>query len=190
MKVVGLDLSLKATGIARYDGMTMTLSGEAYTGAERLRALREGVLLMTGVVGQEAFDTERPDLVCIEGYSFNSRNGGERLGELGGVIRLALHENQMPWVEITPAKVKKLATGKGNAAKEEVFAAAIRRLNYKGSSLDEADALWVREIALQHFGEPTADLPAAHLVALKGIEWPEIPGLADSVARHPAGASS
>lgn len=190
MKIVGLDLSLNATGIARYDGVTMTLSGKAYEGAERLRALRDGVLMMTGVVSQEAVDTERPDLVCIEGYSFASRHGGERLGELGGVIRLALHEHEMPWIELAPKIVKKLATGKGNAAKEEVFAAAIRRLNYKGDSLDEADALWVREIALQHYGEPTAELPAAHLVALKGIEWPEIPGLAESVARHPAGAPS
>lgn len=188
MRVVGLDLSLTATGIARYDGVTMTLSGKAYSGAARLGALRDGVLMMSGVVCQEAFDTERPDLVCIEGYSFASRHGGERLGELGGVIRLALHEQKMPWVEIAPKIVKKLATGKGNAAKEEVFAAAIRRLSYKGSSLDEADALWVREVALQHFGDPSCELPAAHLVALKGIEWPAIPALDESIARHPAGA--
>lgn len=181
---------MTATGIARSDGLTVTLSGKAYAGAERLRALRDGVLMMTGVVCNETFDVPRPDLICIEGYSFGSRHGGERLGELGGVIRLALHEQKMPWVEFAPKIVKKLATGRGNAAKEEVFAAAIRRLNYKGASLDEADALWVREVALQHFGEPTCDLPDKHLEALKGIEWPEIPGLAESVARHPARSKS
>jgi hypothetical protein len=201
VRVVGLDLSLTATGVAAADGVTVTLSGKSHAGAERLRYLRDEIvhrILVEQTVEVPDFHRDTPhliegpasavDLVCIEGYSYNSRNGGERLGELGGVVRLALHENEVPWVEISPAVVKKLATGKGNSAKEEVFAAAIRRLSYKGSSLDEADALWVREAALQHFGQPTTELPAKHLEALKGIEWPEIPGLAASIASHPAGS--
>jgi hypothetical protein len=196
VRVVGLDLSLTATGIASDQGTSCITPSKNMSGAERLIWIRRQVLDATHDLDQGSgprCDTCRcwgthPDLVCIEGYSFASRHGGERLGELGGVIRVELTERLLPWVELAPKIVKKLATGRGNAAKEEVFAAAIRRLDYRGNSLDEADALWVREVALQHFGEPTAELPAKHLEALEGIEWPEIPGLAASIASHPAGS--
>lgn len=158
MNVVGLDLSLTATGVA-FGGLAARISTKK-DGCERLAAVRERVL---------EFLTPLPDLVGIEGYSFNSKYGGERLGELGGVIRLQLWELGIPFVEIPPASVKKYATGSGTASKDEVLGAAIRRLGYERDDHNEADALWVRAMAYDHYGAPIVEVPASHRAALTAI---------------------
>lgn len=175
MKVVGLDLSLTATGVASVDtaavlaGITRphhyaTLSVRQ-TGLERLHLLRQAI--------EDA--TSGADIVAIEGYSFGSKNSqAHALGELGGIVKLELWSANQPFVVIPPANVKRFACGKGNAKKEEVFAAAIRRLSYKGDSPDEADALWLAAMTLHHYGAPLAEMPQAHLDGLKKIEWPDL----------------
>lgn len=163
MIVVGLDLSLTATGVALTTGESLTLKTRLI-GMPRLAWLRDEILPVCRVA----------DLVVVEGYSFNSRNGGEHLGELGGVIRLALHEAGVNYLEIAPAKLKRYACGAGNAKKDDVFAAAIRRLGYEGNSKDEADALWLRAMALDHYGAPVVEVPAKHREALAGVAWPSL----------------
>lgn len=185
MNVVGLDLSLTSTGVARADGTATTLSFPKLKGVQRLDAFNTwicGAFTFRGV--DEYGNPLNPvDLVVIESYSFGmarpSRSGGGQpshahaLGELGGVVRLALWEADIAYVDLPPACLKKLATGKGNASKDEVFAAAIRRLGYEGNSHDEADALWCREAALQYYGVGyTTALPATHLEGLVKVQWP------------------
>lgn len=66
-----------------------------------------------------------------------------------------------------------VATDAGAAPKEAVLAAAIRRLGYGGSSHDEADAFWLRTMALDHYvalAEPV--VPIAHRAVLLRIDWP------------------
>lgn len=168
MNVTALDLSLSSTGVASSvdDGITgvTTLEPGKLRGVHRLRWLREQVML-------HAYGAH---LVVMEGYSFGSRGRAMfSLGELGGVIRCALDDAGIPWVALPPSVVKKLATGKGNAKKELVLVEAVKRLGYTGSSTDEADALWLLQAALIHYGLPGAvDLPKAHLSALDTIEWP------------------
>jgi Holliday junction resolvasome RuvABC endonuclease subunit len=54
---------------------------------------------------------------------------------------------------VTPAELKKFATGKGNAKKDAMLAAARERWPSKAIADDnEADALWVLEWALQELG--------------------------------------
>lgn len=166
-----LDLSLAATGAASTNGagppFTAILSSRR-TGCERLVDLRHLVLEFVDGCA----------LVVIEGYSMGTARQPSRahaLGELGGVVRVALHEQGIPFVEVAPATVKKLATGKGNASKDEVFAAAIRRLGYDGTSKDEADARWLLEAALQAYGHPAATfVPEFHRAALAKVQWPEL----------------
>lgn len=165
-----LDLSLTATGFARTNGRQLlaTTIGSPLTGCPRLIDLRASILEWV----------DGCDLVVIEGYSMGTarqQSHAHALGELGGVVRVALFERGVPFVDVPPATMKKLATGKGNANKDEVFAAAIRRLGYTGTSKDEADARWLLEAALQHYSHAAATvLPEIQRGALVKVVWPEL----------------
>lgn len=177
MRVVGLDLSLTATGVAAEDG-PLVLS-TSLRGMERLAWLQEEVWITSSTCltdGCSCDGYHPPDLVVLEGYAYGRLNQGHQLGELGGAVRLTLHREGVPFVDVPPACLKKYATGRGNAGKEEVLAAAIRRLSYGGHDHNEADALWLRAMAVDHYdcgGEPCL-VPASHRQALQKVEWPEL----------------
>lgn len=164
MNIIGLDLSLTSTGVARADGSSLRIRSKK-TGPERLHEIQEAVaILIRGA-----------DLCIIEGYSYGSKGRSVfQIGELGGVIRHFLWEYGLPYVEVAPSALKKFATGRGNAGKDEVLAAAIRRLDYQGSSNDEADALFLRHMALTHYELSVIPFPQAHLEALAKVEWPAL----------------
>jgi crossover junction endodeoxyribonuclease RuvC len=168
VKIAALDLSLTSTGVALTDGDVCTLKAKR-VGMERLDWLEREIW----------FCVADADIVILEGYSFGSTGRAVfQIGELGGVIRFKLWREGIPFVEVPPTVLKKLATGKGNASKDEVFAAAIRRLNYQGNSNDEADAMWLRYAGLIHYGQTDLTLPTNHLEALVKVEWPTIEEMA------------
>jgi len=172
--ILGLDPSLSSTGYATVvDGYRTVgrLVPRQQTGVARLSWLRRQVI--------DLVDGDGIDLVAIEGYSMGSgRAGGTThahgLGELGGVIRLALYDRSLPFADVPPASLKKFSTGKGNASKEQVLVEAVKRLGYPGSSNDEADALWLLAMASHHYGQPLVKLPQVHLDALAGVAWPDL----------------
>lgn len=168
MRVIGLDLSLTATGIATDTG-TSTITTPKLDGMERLDRLRS----LIRVAAQDAH------LVIIEGYAYGAgRSGGtthsHALGELGGVIRLDLYDRGIPHVDIPPATLKKYATGKGNASKAEILAAAIRRLGYPGADHNEADAMWLHAIGRDAYQLGLPHVPLSHRAALDKITWPNL----------------
>ena len=180
MNIVGLDLSLTATGIATVAGCEVLRTD--LRGCERLAWLREMVLVACGCFhnadGWQAdpYDDRLADLVVLEDYAYSRANQAHQIGELHGVIRLALHEAEIPVVLVAPTARAKYATGKGNAGKAEVLAAAIRRLGYDGHDDNEADAMWLRQMAIDHYGLtlPSAPMPAANRGALDKVDWPEL----------------
>lgn len=168
MNVLAFDLSLTATGVAYPDGSVTTWHIKA-NGTQRLAWFRDSV---SSVLGSGV------DLVAIEGYSMNGQRGsagvGQMIGELGGVVRLAMHDAEVPWLAIPPANLKQYATGRGNASKAEVLIAAVRRLGYEGHDDNEADALWLRAMALHRYDAAVVEMPATHLKALQKVNWPEL----------------
>lgn len=165
MRIAAFDLSLTESGVATWiDGrLTVgTLKPGTRRGMDRLAWIRRQVLLQS----------KDADLVVLESYSYGAKGSAFlSLAELGGVIRLALWET-LPtgYRDIPPATLKKFATGKGNAKKEDVLAAAIRRLGYAGSNHNEADARWLLEIGLRLAGlQGTAAIPQLQLDALKEL---------------------
>lgn len=164
--VLAFDLSLTSTGVAHTNGAPSVLR-PTMRGVQRLEWFHSIVIAITAA--------ETPDLVVLEDYAFHGRNAhSHELGELGGVVRLALHHHSIPWLAVVPSSLKKYSTGKGNAGKEEVLASAIRRLGYEGHSHDEADALWLRAMALDGLGHPAVTLPADHRKALDRVSWPAL----------------
>jgi Holliday junction resolvasome RuvABC endonuclease subunit len=164
--VVAFDLSLTGTGWADAIGYgVLTPPTSANRGTDRLRWIRDAVLARAAGAA----------VVSLEGYSFASRGRAiVSLGELGGVIRCAFADAGIVTVDVAPTTRAMYATGKGNAGKPEVLAAAIRALGYTGHSFDEADALWLRSMALEHYQPSGARLTEKQRKALTSVDWPAL----------------
>jgi len=66
-------------------------------------------------------------------------------GEFQGVLELWCIDNKIEYKGYSPTEIKKFATNKGNASKEEVLKAASKRWNV--TDHNEADALWLLSLA-------------------------------------------
>jgi len=132
MRIIGIDASLTGTGVAVLeDGSLRTERIESKkTGPERLIEIRSLVCRIS--LGA--------DLVAIEGYAFAKPNQAHQIGELGGVLRVMSHELGLWVLEVAPSQVKKFATGKGNAKKEEMAVGIFKRWGREFKTNDEADA--------------------------------------------------
>jgi crossover junction endodeoxyribonuclease RuvC len=166
-RVVAFDLSLTSTGVADQNGTRRIRSKK--TGEERLIEIRDAVLQACGfapIVGI------LPDLVVIEGFSYGSKGSSTvDIGGMGWIVRVALYEAGIPYEVVSPSTIKIFACGKGNAKKDDVLLAAVRRLDYQGNSGDEADALWLYALAMHALGSPIVTLPQTHLRALDSVKW-------------------
>ena len=168
MNIMGLDLSLTSTGIS-IGGRTQAIISK-YKEVARLKDIRDQlswILNESNTVG-----------VVVEGYAFSARNSqSHKIGELGGVVRLLLHEMEIPFVDVPPTNRAKFATGRGNAAKTEVISAVSARtgLIWSGKSADdECDAWLLEEMGLQSLGVGKYSWPEANMSSLKNIDWSPI----------------
>lgn len=167
--VVALDLSLTSSGWAYNDAdgdiqFGTFKPGPKRRGGERLIWIRDQI---NGLFGEDF------DLLVIEELPPSTRFAGNQSGvaELHGVMKADLFLQKLGATYINVAKVKKYATGKGNADKPAMLSAAIQRLGYTGSSGDEVDALWMLHMGLDHLGRPAVAMPAVNRTALDTIEW-------------------
>lgn len=170
MKILSLDLSLTAPGYCHSEGAGTIKVPASMRGMPRLVHIRDCVLRL---IAESA-----ADVVCVEGYSFGSKGAAVvNIGELGGVIRLALHELALPTVEIPPSCLKKYATGKGNASKDDVLQAGVMRSGHTFTDNNACDAFWLHQMALAHY-QPDSQLlvkmPAGNREALVKVPWVEI----------------
>lgn len=174
--VVGLDLSLTSTGYAvvgdnkRAVG-TVTSKGKAgATLAERNSRLTQ---IVKGIddVGYLADDA---DLFVIEAPAYSRSNPG--MHDRSGLWWLAVRhlvDLGYPVVEVAPSARAKYATGKGNASKDQVLAAVVRRYpDFDVTSNDEADALILAAMGCRALGQPIDDMPQAHLAGMSKVAWP------------------
>jgi len=85
----------------------------------------------------------QPDLVAIEKFFFYRMGNTILVAQARGVLMLVLAQQQVPYVEFTPAQVKQALTGYGSAQKYEVQQAVAQELNLETIPKpdDAADAL-------------------------------------------------
>ena len=166
-RVLGLDLSLTATGYSYSEEVVGVIRSKA-KGERRLSEILEAVHDL-------AFEA---DVVVLEGYSYASANQAHQIGELGGVVRLALYHRRIPFVEVPPAVLKKYATGKGNAPKDAMLAAAIRRFAFEGNDNNEADAWLLRAMGEAQYAHAYSSVQLGltdyQREALGKVEWPKL----------------
>ena len=165
MKLIGIDLSLTSSGVS-INGMTKTLTSSE-KGVDRLCDLRGGFMSLLS-------DYSITHAV-IEGYSFASRNShAHSIGELGGVIRLLLHDMGIWFVDVPPTSRAKFATGRGNASKGEVISSISAKtgLVFVGASgNDECDAWVLEQMALAHLGISQYSWTKEQMSALDKVDW-------------------
>lgn len=176
MKLVGVDPSLAGTATSTYDDGTIT-TGRLEALVDARRALQAHPAARRALLGGILVERCRgAALVVIEGYAYGIKAGSAlvTLGELGGVLRDRLWAAGLHYLEVPPSNLKKYATGKGNASKDEVLAAAVHRSRRLLRTNDEADSWWLLQMALCHYGLPHTAMPKAHRAALDKVEWPAI----------------
>lgn len=171
MRVIGIDPSLTATGVADATGGLHTIVSKPDGGTVADRARR----LATIWAHLRPLRLDGAHLVVIEGPAF-SRQGQAGVHLRAGLwwhIVTRLHAVGVPVAEVAPTALKKYATGKGNADKSDMRLALYKRAGLDVSSDDEVDAWWLRQMGLVHLGDPDAvPLPQTHLAALDKVVWP------------------
>ena len=61
--------------------------------------------------------------VSLEGYAYNSTGRVFHLAENVGILKHKLYKNAIPLSVIEPSRIKKIASGKGNADKQVMYEA-------------------------------------------------------------------
>lgn len=143
--VMGIDASLTATGVAiiengKMHAEVLSPPKDQNRGMPRLAWFRARIVQLVRAA--------TPELIFIEGYGFGAKGHAHSLGELGGVIKLALYDCGVP-VELVPPTVLKLfSTGKGNAEKDVVSKELYKRFGVDLMNNNEVDAAGLAIMAL------------------------------------------
>lgn len=171
MSALGLDLSLTSTGMAQVDDdgtyATMRVKPRpGMAGHERMNWLVEWICDHGG----------RPALVLVEGPSYGNQGTGRQSGHheragLWWLVTNRLYNAGLHIVVVPPAALKRYATGKGNAGKDDVLREVVRRFPAFTGGNDEADALVLAAMGADRLGWPPVAMPATHRSALEAVDW-------------------
>ncbi|MFB4284893.1 hypothetical protein ACBJ59_57165 [Nonomuraea sp. MTCD27] len=176
--VVGLDLSLTATGMANGLGWCEKVGRDGITNMPLRTKYRTLNDLASRIVVLS--NAEHAHLVLVEKLVFNRQDGGRG----GAGERSYLYYRTMgiiadagvPIVEVPQATLKTYALGKGSGSKGEIVDSIARRLPVfnTGGDHNMADAATLAALGADHLGHPLADMPKAHRAALDKLTWPEM----------------
>lgn len=142
--VLGLDASLTHTGVLFLDDKfkvreSMTLKSK-HKKVARLKDIRDGV---TWLIKKHRKDLK---LAVMEGYAFNAaRFGASRshsIGEMGGVLKVAMVECSLPIYMVAPMSLKKFATGHGRGDKNQILLKVYQKYGIELQDDHQTDA-WI-----------------------------------------------
>jgi hypothetical protein len=164
LRIVGLDLSITATGICESDGTRSTWGGDAKLGDRRLCKIRNAVMSACMAA----------DVVMIEDLPRGGM-GGATTGMVQGVVRELLTASGIPYMFIIPSKLKVYATSKGTATKSDMRMSLYQRFGIDEPDDNRADAWWLRALGCDLYDQPLTQsngsiyLPQSHRRALEKL---------------------
>jgi Holliday junction resolvasome RuvABC endonuclease subunit len=156
-QVVGLDVSLTATGICVAHGdprcrvdstagpvveTAVITAGQDYRGPERLSRVAEAVFSWV-----RARVTIGGTLFVQEGYAFSAQTA-HSLGEIGGCVRRDIWEHGGNLLVVPPQTLKKFITGKGAGDKNVVIKHAFKRWGFDNDDDNQVDAFGCAMVGL------------------------------------------
>jgi len=141
---LGIDQSLRSSGVVVVDGSNDLIWREAVTpkklmGVARLAFIRNAL--------RRIIKRDPPIYAALEGYSIESVNRSFDLGELGGLVRLVLHDAGIPFLVVAPTQLKQFITGNGQATKEKMRQAVLDKWGMDFEQDDECDAFGLAQVA-------------------------------------------
>ncbi len=118
-------------------------------------------------------------MICMEGYSFGAKSSREVLGELGGVIKVALYQ-ALPEPAcyptlVPPPTLKKWTTGAGNCSKDQMMLGVYKKWGFDPPNNDEADAYALARLAAATLNPQIATLAYEKNVIERLHLWTESP---------------
>lgn len=171
MRIIGLDLSMSATGVAFPDGSTAIIKPRG-KGDARLLSIERQM--------EHALRLARPDIAVVEEFQGAAQGAANKvIPMVHGVVRTALMRAGIPFVLVNASTLKLYATGYGAADKASMAVAA---LTYAGLEFtgdkggDQCDAWWLRAAGHAAYGEPVVRVPKANTDALREVAWPTLSG--------------
>jgi Holliday junction resolvasome RuvABC endonuclease subunit len=180
-RVLGIDPSLTATGIACSDGWTKTIGEpgkKIMTYLERYDRARRVLSGVLEIVRGNSRLYSRPvtHLIVIEGPSY--RSGDPSAFDRAGLWWHLFHQltvMNLPIAVAAPTVRAKYATGKGTAGKGAVIDAVARRFPDFETNGDDnvCDAIVLMAIGRDKLGHPIVSMPQAHRAVLDSVAWPD-----------------
>lgn len=101
--------------------------------------------------------------VAVEDYSMGSKGKVFHIAENTGILKYLLWKYNVPFITVPPTQIKKFATGKGNAKKEQMLEAFTKETNLDLSKImgqagkldspvtDVVDAYYIAKYAKAHY---------------------------------------
>lgn len=189
--ILGIDPSLTGTGLAFIDHAGRVTDLLTITTKATGSGVKERLARFDSVMSEFGSILDFAESVVIESPAYSSRSGHQhdRSG-LWWAIAGAVIQSDLPLIEVTPTARACYATGKGNAAKDQVLANVVRR--YPDADVqdnNQADALVLAAMGWHMTtGSPLVDLPQTHTRALAKVVRPE--GLDGGVSGPMPGVAS
>jgi Holliday junction resolvasome RuvABC endonuclease subunit len=135
--IVGLDTSTYV-GMARSNGVDdfvgKLIHFDGMDGWLRVQSIAQAV-------GQ-TLDNWKPNRAVIENYAVGMKTSPNTIilqVSIGTVVRAALYNRGIPWLEVRPSTLKKWTTGKGDAKKPDMALAAKEKWGFNSPSDDVVD---------------------------------------------------
>jgi Holliday junction resolvasome RuvABC endonuclease subunit len=151
MKILALDLSTKGTGWAETGGLSGVQGFASRRGeSPGMRWLRFRAWLLDMV------NLLDPDVIAYEQAHHRGGAATHCAHAMIGIVEQTAAEHDIELTNRSTSAIKKHATGKGKASKEEMLQAA--RENWWDKSIetdDEADALWLLDLVQEELGDET-----------------------------------
>jgi Holliday junction resolvasome RuvABC endonuclease subunit len=200
--ILGLDLGLANSGWSMYyPGITLNIPGmitgmqggsispesgnpsDPFTEMRRIKTILGKIRGL--IIGECApKPLTRAGLVVIEGFSFGSMNTqAHKIGGLGYLVRYMVWRHEIPYLIVSPAEVKKFATGKSKAEKSLILKQTLKVWKVDLNDDNEADAFVLTMIgrALTGTWEPETEPQREVLRSLVArnsglLGTPQLPG--------------
>jgi Holliday junction resolvasome RuvABC endonuclease subunit len=163
-RVIGLDLSITATGIADHTGATRCVGGKADRGDQRI----------VDIATEISAVCDGADLVVIEDLAVHGPGNGMAAAQVMGAVKATLLRTTTPYALVPPSSLKKYATGKGTAGKPDMAVALYKRAGLELGDDNQVDAWWLRAMGMHNCGAPVVDVPTEQRRVLERITWPAV----------------
>lgn len=142
IRFIGLDPSTK-TGFVALDESGQTLIAKELTGVGSVDPKR-----MVTLINEVVSHLQPSDIICLEGFAYGAQGQGVSFQYgLGHGVRNALYSRKHSFILVTPAQLKKFASGKGNTKKENLILPIHHKWGFEHSSDNVRDAYILAQIA-------------------------------------------